>query len=456
MKMMIFILLSVFFSFQINAQDITGTWNGELEVSGMKLRLVFHIKDSNGVYSSTMDSPDQGAHGIPVEKTSFENGKLKIEIPKGNLEYNGELKGDSIVGNLTQRGMEFAINLSRKAIEKPVVIRPQEPIPPYPYYSEEVVFENKNANITLAGTLTLPKKEGNYPVVILITGSGPQNRDEEIFGHKPFLVIADYLTRHGIGVLRYDDRGVGKSKGVFSTSTSADFASDVKSAIQYLKTRKDINVKKIGLIGHSEGGMIAPMVASESKDVSFIVLLAGPGIPIDQLMLLQKKMIEKKMGVADSIIANGQEMNKGAYEIIKNSKNDTNLKEEVNHYFANFLGSKASEKQVEEITDQIITPWWIYFLRYNPVPVLEKVKCPVLALNGENDVQVPYQENLKGIQTALIKGGNKAFTILPIPHLNHLFQESKTGLPQEYPTIEQTFSPIALEAINQWIQKQVK
>jgi hypothetical protein len=260
-------------------QDVTGQWNGILKVQGTSLRIVFNVTKTENGFSSTMDSPDQGAKDIPVTTTSFVNSKLKLEITNVLIEYNGELKENLITGTFRQGGQEFPMNLSKEKIEKQTVIRPQEPKKPYSYYTEEVTFQNNKENITLAGTLTLPKKEGNYPVVILITGSGPQNRDEELMGHKPFLIISDYFTKNGIAVLRYDDRGVAQSGGNFKTATSLDFASDVESAITYLKTRKEINKNKIGLVGHSEGGIIAPIVASKSKDVNFIVLLAGTGIP---------------------------------------------------------------------------------------------------------------------------------------------------------------------------------
>ncbi|MCC7095327.1 MAG: alpha/beta fold hydrolase, partial [Ignavibacteriaceae bacterium] len=333
--------------------------------------------------------------------------------------------------------------------------RPQEPIKPYPYYSEDVTFKNNKANVTLAGTLTLPQKEGIYPVVILITGSGPQNRDEEILGHKPFLVISDYLTRNGIAVLRYDDRGVEKPTGDFKTATTVDFATDVESAISYLKTRKEINVKKIGLIGHSEGGIIAPMVASKSKDVDFIVLLAGQGLSGDKLMLLQKEKIEQAMNINEQEISKGQKIFSGAYRIILESHTDnTDLKNKLNTYFTQSFDNKLSEEQVNAITNSITTPWMIYFLKYNPVPALEKVKCPVLAIDGEKDLQVP-PENLIAIKTALENGGNKNVTTKLFPNLNHLFQDCKTGLPSEYSEIEETFSPAALAEITKWIRRQV-
>jgi len=281
-----YVLVSFLSVYTIVGQEITGEWNGVLNIQGTQLRVVFNIKKTDSGYISTMDSPDQGAKDIPVATTTFEDPILKIKATAIGATYNGKLADGIITGTFVQRGMSLPLILSRDKVEKQVLKRPQEPKAPFPYYSEEVVFKNDKADITLAGTLTLPKKEGKFPVVILITGSGPQDRNEELMGHKPFLVIADYFTKKGIAVLRYDDRGFGKSTGNFKTATSNDFALDVESAVAYLKTRKEIDKNKIGLIGHSEGGIIAPMVAAKSKDVDFIVLLAGTGIPGDELLLL--------------------------------------------------------------------------------------------------------------------------------------------------------------------------
>ena len=300
MKTFSILLISLLASISLSAQDIIGQWNGVLKVQGTQLRLVFNVTKTDNSISSTMDSPDQGANGIPTSTTSFENSILKITIANAKIEYEGRLGTDNIiVGTFKQGGQSFPMNLSKNKIEKEKLARPQEPKKPYSYYSEDITFENKKAGISLSGTLTLPNKEGVFPVVILISGSGPQNRDEELLGHKPFLVLSDYLTKNGIAVLRYDDRGTALSKGDFKNATSADFAIDVESAIAYLKTRKEINKKKIGLIGHSEGGLIAPMVANKSKDISFIVLLAGPGLKGDEILLLQQKLIGKASGVKD-------------------------------------------------------------------------------------------------------------------------------------------------------------
>ena len=465
MKTISILLVTLFTSFSLSAQDITGQWNGVLKIQGTQLRLVFNVTKTDTGFSSTMDSPDQGATGIPVTNTTFENPKIKFQVTNLGIEYNGELKGSEIVGTFKQGGLELPMNLSREAIEKAEVKRPQEPKKPYPYSSEDVTFQNTKANISLAGTLTLPEKTGNFPVVILITGSGPQNRNEELLGHKPFLVISDYLTRNGIAVLRYDDRGVGESTGDFKTATSADFATDVESAIAYLKTRKEINKKKIGLIGHSEGGLIAPIVAAKSKDVSFIVLLAGPGMPGDKLLLLQQELISKASGVSEKEIKNSTQLSAKAFEMVIKSKDNQKLKSDVTNLLNEALEKDTSINIPNGMTkdafvamqvNEISSPWMQYFLKFNPVTTLEKVKCPVLALNGENDLQVPPKENLAGIKSALAKGGNKHVTIIEFPNLNHLFQESKTGSPSEYAEIEQTFSPVALAEITKWIKLQTK
>jgi pimeloyl-ACP methyl ester carboxylesterase len=461
MKKATFLFLMSLLSIAAFAQDITGHWNGVLKVSGIQLRVVFNITKTDTGYTSTMDSPDQGAKGIPVTSTSFENSILNLKVSNAGIEYKGEYNADSITGTFTQRGQSFAMNLKRDNIEKPKLIRPQEPIKPYPYYSEEVTFRNEKANILLAGTLTLPAKEGNFPVVVLITGSGPQNRDEELLGHKPFLVLSDYLTRNGIAVLRFDDRGVAKSEGDFKTATSLDFASDVEAAVSYLKTRKEIDKKKIGLIGHSEGGIIAPMVASKSKDVNFIVLLAGTGIPGNQLLLLQAEMIGRASGVSESDLQKTLEINSAVFDIVIKSNNNDTLRKELTGFLVQKLEESTDSQKpagisdidfVKPQVDQISSPWMQYFIKYNPAPTLEKVKCRVLALNGEKDLQVPANENLPVIKAALLKGGNKNVTTKEFPNLNHLFQECKTGLPAEYSQIEQTISPVVLEKIVRWIK----
>ncbi len=463
MKFISLSLFLLFFSLPILAQDITGQWNGILKVQGTQLRLVFHVSKSENGLSSKMDSPDQGAKDIQVTNTTFENSKIKFEILNAKIEYNGELIGNEIVGIFKQGNQKFPLNLSKESIEKVALKRPQEPKKPYSYISEEVVFQNTKDNISLSGTLTLPINKGLCPVVILISGSGPQDRNEEIMGHKPFLVISDYLTQNGIGVLRYDDRGVGESKGDFKTSTSADFATDVESAISYLKTRKEINKNKIGLIGHSEGGLIAPIVASKSSDIAFIIMLAGPGIQGDQLLLLQQKLIGKVYGLTDEVLQKNELTNRELFKIVNNSKNIDQVKIDLRKFIEKSLIENTAIGKPEEMSDedfikltinQIANPWMYHFIKYNPIPTLEKIKCPVLALNGGKDLQVPAEENLEAIKKALNKNGNKNLTAKIIANLNHLFQECKTGSPDEYESLEETFSNKALTEIFQWIQTQ--
>ncbi len=331
------------------------------------------------------------------------------------------------------------------------------------YYSEKVTFTNPVDHLSLAGTLTLPAKKGVFPVVILISGSGPQSRDGEFAGHKLFLVLADYLTRRGIGVLRYDDRGFGQSTGNFSSGTSLDFSYDVQSAIKYLKTRKDVDKTKIGLIGHSDGAMIAPMVAARSRDVSFIVLLAGPGVPGAKLLLDRQELIEKKVGLPDSLIKKSRNHSEQVFKIIINARNTETAKADLmkfsrEHYndipgYAIPHGVSKDEFIARQI-EMFSSPWFKYLLAYDPAPVLQKVTCPVLALNGDKDVQVLAKANLEGIKKALEAGGNTKTTIKELIGMNHAFQECETGMPDEYSKISQTLSTKAMLEMQQWISIQ--
>ncbi|MEB2780844.1 alpha/beta hydrolase [Algoriphagus sp. C2-6-M1] len=458
-------LLSFVISIFSFAQDISGQWHGALKVQSVQLRLVFNVKQTESGYSATMDSPDQGAFGIPVTSTSFENSTLKMAITNANINYEGTLGDDGIIiGVFNQAGQSFPMNLSREEIEKVGAKRPQEPKKPFPYHSENVIFENKQAEILLAGTLTLPEQTGMFPAVVLISGSGSQNRDEELMGHKPFLVLSDYLTKNGIAVLRFDDRGTAASTGDFGSATSVDFATDVASAVQYLQSRPEIDKSKIGLVGHSEGGIIAPMVAGDSDDIDFIVLLAGTGIRGDKLLLAQQALIGEASGMSPNQLGENELISKKAFEIMLIDQSEEDLKTEVKNYMTqvfrnippeNVPGGMSEEEFVTAQVDQLTSPWMQYFIRYDPAPALEKVSCPVLAINGEKDLQVPPKENLEAIKAGLEKGGNTNVTTMELPGLNHLFQEAQTGAPSEYGTIEQTFSPKALEVVKNWIKEQV-
>jgi len=440
-------------------------WSGLLKVSGIDLQIIFKISSGPGkTLQAAMDVPLQGAKDIPVDKISFENGRLHLEITAINGIFEGKVNDvfTEIDGQWTQSGMSFPLLL--KPIETlPQFNRPQEPKRPLPYDEEEAFFENKKAAIKLAGTLTLPKGNGPFPVVLLITGSGAQNRDEELLGHRPFLVLSDYLTRRGLAVLRFDDRGVGQSTGDFSKATSLDFAGDVKSGIAFLKNHPRIDPKKIGLLGHSEGGIIAPLVAAESADVSFIVMLAGTGLTGDKIILLQSELISRADGEPEEQIKNNLEDTKKTFAVLKSENDQKKAEEEITRILGQSFDRLSEEyKKQQGITRDMIktqvqtlfTPWLRFFLSYDPLPALKKVKCPVLALNGGKDLQVPPGENLAAIEKALKDGGNLNYVIKELAGLNHLFQTANSGSPVEYIKIDETISPVALQIIGDWIVKQ--
>ena len=462
-----FSLIFLLISFLTFSQDITGTWNGALDIQGQQMPLVFHIENKDGKLTSTMDSPAQKAFGLPVETTFFQGNILTIELPKFKIKYTGKPNADfsEITGTFAQNGTNFPLKLDRKPIEKQELVRPQTPKPPFNYNVDEVTFKNTKDDILLAGTLTYPNTGGKFPVVILITGSGPQDRNEEIFGHQSFAVIADDLTQKGIAVLRYDDRGVGKSKGDFQNSTTKDFANDVRSAIEFLKTRPEIDQSKLGLIGHSEGGMIAPMVAVNNAAVKFIVLMAGPGTPIDDLLIEQSTRYSELVGADKATIAVNSKIQKDTYAFIKGyNANDFEkdltafLKSEMSQLPDNQKPQTGEElnESVKNQVDAVNNKWFLYFLKYNPALNLSKLKCSVLAINGSLDFQVPAKTNLKAIEIALQKGENKNYKIVELQGLNHLFQEATTGSLDEYSVIEQTISPKVLSIMSDWILLQVK
>lgn len=448
------------------SQQITGDWNGSLNVMGTELMVTFNITENEKVYAGTMSVPQQNAYGIPLSKVTYESETLTVELQAAGLSYVGKRnsKGE-FEGTFSQNGQIFPMNLTREKKEVTKINRPQEPKEPFPYSSEEVTFENSKATITLAGTLTLPKSNKPCPVVVLISGSGPQNRNSELFEHKPFWVIADHLSRNGIGVLRLDDRGVGKSTGERSLATSEDFASDVEAAVTFLKAKPGINHKKIGLIGHSEGGMIAPIVAAKDKSIAFIVLMAGPGVPCDELLVEQAYLIGKSQGLSEVELEQAKKLNQSIYAIVKSEKSTEEVKAEIEKLLeksltenpdANYLSETQKKQMINQQSEQITSPWFRYFMKFNPDDFLSKVKCPVLILNGDKDLQVSAKMNTEGIQKSLVKAGNKNQTTIIYPNKNHLFQDCTTGSVEEYGTIEQTISPQVLTDMTTWIEKQSK
>jgi pimeloyl-ACP methyl ester carboxylesterase len=447
------------------SQEIIGSWTGSLKIQETSLRLVFNVSMKDSVLISTFDSPNQGAFGLPTTRTTYSESDKKLEIIASGLGifYRGILENDSIVGTFNQGGIPFPLTL-RKTI-KEVVHKPQTPIEPLPYISEEVTISDNSQNkVSLSGTLTLPDSTGIFPAIILIAGSGPNDRDETIFGHKPFYVISDYLTRNGFAVLRYDKRGVGKSTGDYSKATISDFVTDASNALEYLKSRKGIDSSKIGMLGHSEGGIIAPMVASKSSDVKFLVLLAAPGTKGIEIVLDQNENSLKHQGIEPETINRLQLTNREIFESLlvwSGSENDrTALRDRLSYLWEQLpiLIKLKLEKEpyLRAQFNAMITPGYRSFLATDPKDYLSLVSCPVLAINGENDVQVPALKNLEAIKHHIQKGGNYKVETKSYPMLNHLFQESITGQPDEYAKIDQTISPQVLSDITNWVKNQTE
>jgi uncharacterized protein len=422
----------------------------------MRLRLQLHVShDDRRELVAALDSPDQGVSGLPATKVSEKEAIFHFEIPVVSGIYEGTLNAEKtgISGTWTQNEVTQKLEFQRsdKLLE---LVRSQNPAKPYPYREEELTFRNEKVKVSLAGTLTLPSGPGTFPAAILVSDSGRQDRDESIAGHRPFLVLADHLTRKGLAVLRFDKRGIGKSTGNYDQATTDDFASDVEAALAYLKSRKEIDPKKIGLVGHSEGGIIAPLIATRSNDVAWIVLLAGPGLKGEESLLLQTESSLKTAGVPDGEVFRTVAFNKQSYALVRQEKDPAALEAKLNDLIqSTSTGASMPAGALQAQVRLLVSPWFRAFLDYDPVPALQKTACPVLALNGERDLQVPPKENLSKIKKALEDGGNKDFQAKELPGLNHLFQHGPTGSPTEYGAIEETMAPEVLNAISDWVLK---
>ncbi len=437
---------------------VTGHWEGQIEIPGQPIAVKIDLASNNNEWTGTIDIPTQGANDLPlsaihvVEEDGSVHVKFSILDIPGNPTFDGKLQDGAIRGTFSQGGATFGFQLSRERVKVPA--RPQEPKPPFPYKIEEVAFQNGTVN--LAGTLTLPFGDGPFPAVLLISGSGLQDRDETLVGHKPFWVLADDLSRAGIAVLRVDDPGIGKSTPHPKPPTTADFATDVEAGVAFLK--QDARIGSVGLIGHSEGGLIAAIVASRSSDVGFIVLMAGPGVPGAELLRKQNERIFDAAGIAgerkqrlltllDRLFTiltaedMGEDERRQKVEAIVRSQLEIN----------GVPPAKQDEGQVQALAEQSLTPWMRYFLTFDPRPAFEKIRIPVLALNGDLDVQVDTDQNLTAISAALEKGGNQDVTVHRLPKHNHLFQRALTGLMNEYGAIEETISPEVLDLIRDWV-----
>lgn len=469
-KLLFLILLPILLSNPLPAQNptkkiVTGSWLGKIEAGAVQLRVIFNLSlTENDSLIATLDSPDQGAKNIKLGKVTLTNETVKILAPALAGEYNGEIKNDSLMEGIWKQGGN-SMKLDLKKLKTVFSVnRPQEPKPPFTYTSEDVSFINDKFNIKLAGTLTLPAGEGPFKAVIMITGSGAQNRNEELMGHKPFMVVADFLSRNGIAVLRYDDRGVGGSQGKYYDATSADLATDAEAAFDFLKKNPKINPGQIGLIGHSEGGLIAPIIAASNHEIGFIVSLAGPGVTGQQIIIRQSQDISRLSGIKESDIKETTRTNNKLYAILKKEKDNKAAESKILSLYGEILTKKGiSKDDMEKQLNQLRLTfgagsytWFRYFIMTNPADYWKKVECPVLALNGSKDLQVAADENIPAIKKALRSGGNNSVTTLILPGLNHLFQHCKTGLPSEYGSIDETFSPEALRIIADWILQNEK
>jgi pimeloyl-ACP methyl ester carboxylesterase len=450
---------------QPSGDSLDGHWEGAVEVAGQNLTTRVDFKTEGGVLKGTVDFPQQNANGLPLEKVSRQGDKLHFEVlpsPRTAV-FDGALQGtDKITGSFQQAVYVGTFHLERTPVQA------SEPLP---YKEEEVTF--RNGDVTLAGTLTLPETQGPHPAVVLITGSGAENRDEEVFGFKVFRVLADHLTRKGIAVLRYDDRGVGGSSTGTEQDTSETSADDVAAAVKFLQRRPDINPEEIGLVGHSEGGIIAPMVAVRSSDaggppVAFLILMSGPGQPGRQILADQTGLILKANGASQAVIDEKVALEKRAIEAAMTGQGWEEVKAEIRKQYQAAAAALSDdqrkaigdvnqwvEKSVEAQVQALKSPWMQFFLAYDPAPALEKVTAPVLALFGGLDTQVPAEANRDAVMKALDKGGNKDHTAKIFPDANHLYQSAVTGSPNEYATLKPEFTAGFLDSISDWILARV-
>ncbi|HLJ45281.1 MAG TPA: alpha/beta fold hydrolase [Bryobacteraceae bacterium] len=436
---------------------IEGNWQGTLAVGGVKLRLGLHVtKDSSGKLMSKLDSIDQAAMGIPVGTTTLKGDRLMLDLPSLQATFNGTLQpgASEIVGTFTQ-GADMPLTFRRvETVE--ALNRPQNPKPPFPYEAVDVKYENDG--VTLAGTLTLPRGTGPFPAALLITGSGPQDRDETLMGHKPFWVIADYLTRHGIAVLRVDDRGVHESTGNSTAATFRQMAGDVLAGVHFLQARKEIDRRRVGVIGHSEGGIVGPLAASQSTDIGFVIMLAGTGVPGDQLLHMQAELIMRSQGASEQMIAQNREVQDFIFGVLRQEKNEPDGQAVLRKLRDEWKAKNGTEPSSGLQTEfaRVTSNEMRSLIFEDPADILRQVKAPVLAMNGSRDVQVPPQQNLPAIVAALTGGGNPDVTVVELPGLNHLFQHCKTCAPGEYGELEETFSTEALEIMGDWLGRHVR
>jgi fermentation-respiration switch protein FrsA (DUF1100 family) len=433
---------------------VEGLWQGAVETHGMRLRFQLHVShDTEGHLIAALDSLDQGVSGLPANRVTLKDPIFHFEIPSLAGAYEGTLNSskNAMSGKWSQTSADH-LPLDFKRSEQTLELRrPQTPAKPYPYTEEPVAFDSPGAGVRLAGTLTLPKGPGPFPGVVLIAGSGPQDRDESLANHRPFLLLADTLTRKGIAVLRYDKRGIGHSTGNLDAATTMDLAADAEAALAFLKARKEIDGSRIGLLGHSEGAIIAPYLAGRFKDVSWLVLLAAPATNGEETLLNQSEMIGRAGGLNDDQLDASLGFDRAAYDLVRKEKDPAVLSEKLTGLIKDTgLDSALPPAALEMQLRMLTSPWFRFFLDYDPLPNLKQVKCPVLALYGQKDLQVPPKANLPLLEKALQDGDNTQADVRELHELNHVFQHAYTGTPAEYAAIEETFSPEALTLLADW------
>ncbi|MFN3429384.1 MAG: alpha/beta hydrolase family protein [Candidatus Sericytochromatia bacterium] len=422
-------------------------WQGELKAGAMTIRLnVRLIPGPDGTYTGTLDVPDQGATGLPLDHIEVSADRLAFGVERIGVRFEGrrEPGGRAIAGEWRQGGAALPLTLTSGVADR--ARKPQEPRPPFPYRAEAVTYTNPADGAKLAGTLTLPEGQGPFPVALLITGSGAQDRDETLFGHKPFWLIADTLTRRGVAVLRVDDRGVGGSTGTPQTDTTDTFAGDVAAGVAFLRGRRDIDPARVGLVGHSEGGIIAPMVAARDPKLAYVVLLAGSGVPGADITVRQVEAIARGSGQPEAVVAEKVKLQRAIMAALVEEKDPARARARLRPLLVQAgLQGDALDQQL----DALMSPWFRRFVALDPRVYLARVNCPVLALNGALDTQVDATVNLGAIARAL--GHNRDVTTRALPGLNHLFQTARTGLVEEYGQIDETFAPAALTLMADWV-----
>jgi len=432
-----------------------GLWQGAIETHGMRLRFQLHVShDTEGHLIAALDSLDQGVSGLPANHVSLKDPIFQFEIPSVAGVYEGSLNAakNEMTGKWSQTSADNLPLNFKRSDQTLELRRPQTPEPPFSYREEEVSFASPGTGVTLAGSLTLPKGTGPFPSAVLIAGSGPQDRDEAIANHRPFLLIADALTRKGIAVLRYDKRGIGKSTGNLDAATTMDLAADAHAALDYLKSRKEVDVSHVGLIGHSEGAIIAPYLAAHTQDVAWMVLLAAPASKGEDILLQQSESIGRAGGLGEGQLEASLGFDEAAYDLVRNEKDTGVLSQKlVELVKSSGLDSALPPAALEMQLRTLTSPWFRFFLDYDPLPNLKNVKCPVLALYGQKDLQVSAKLNMPLLQKALEDAGNKEVEVRELPELNHLFQHAYLGTPSEYSAIEETFSPEALNLVVGWV-----